>query len=290
MKNPDLHQVDVSGFKPVDYSEQAEPVLRFVDIDSLVIDRSYQRDITGAGRRAIQRIAENFDWSKFQPILCAPLPGGRLAIVDGQHRAHAASLVGLANVPAMIVEMSREKAALGFTAVNRDKIGIDLPAIYRAELAAGVEWAVDAERFVRLAGCVLATSNASSLSKKPGSIYCTGLIRKMVKNGEGEAVQAGLAAIRKGELRDEVRSYDGAILAIWLPALALNQRFLKLDLTEIFDGFDFDDQIDRARLKSRQTGESARSIVMADLISELRRELDERLTAGNEQRLLGAAR
>lgn len=266
---PEFRAIDTTGYKPAEVKDQPQPMMIWADIDQLVIDPRYQRDITPKGKAAIQRIANAWDWRKYQPILVAPTDGGKLAVVDGQHRAHAAAVAGLSHIPAMTVAMTLAEQAAGFTAVNRDRVGVDPLSIFRAELAAGIAWAVKAEQVVTQAGCRMARSNPSAPNRKPRVIYFTGLIRKMIANGEAEAITPGLRAITLSASADDLRAYSGAQLAIWLPALATNQRFLTLDLPAIYDTLDIDAMMDEARIKTRQTGGSARSMVTAQVIEML---------------------
>jgi ParB-like nuclease domain len=67
--------------------------------DELVVDVTYQREIGRRGAVNVNQIAENFDWSKFAPVIVAPVEGGQFAIVDGQHRTAAAMLRGQEKVP-----------------------------------------------------------------------------------------------------------------------------------------------------------------------------------------------
>ena len=39
----------------------------------------------------LRRIAEQFDWRLFAPVIVAPIEGGLFAVIDGQHRTHAAA-------------------------------------------------------------------------------------------------------------------------------------------------------------------------------------------------------
>jgi hypothetical protein len=266
--------IDTTGFKPTALRDQPQPMLLWVEIDTLVIDRRYQRDLTPKGRSMIQRMANDWDWRKYQPILVAPAEDGTLAIVDGQHRAHAAALVGLEKIPAMTVAMTLQEQATGFAAVNRDRVGVSMHQIYRAELAAGAEWAVACRDAVAAAGCKLATSNNSTKDKKPGTIYAIGLIRRMVRNGEASAVTNGLAAIRASSQAEDIAAWQGLVITPWLAALATNQRFARLDLPAIFDLLDIPTMTDKARVKARQTGTSARAIVVAEICDTLRAALD----------------
>lgn len=264
-----LDRIDTTGFKPATLADQPQPMLIWADLSDLVIDRRYQRTVTAKGRCAIQRIADGFDWRKYQPILVAPTEGGKLAVVDGQHRAHAAALCGIEKLPAMTVPMTPTEQAAGFAAINRDRISMDAPTIYRAELAAGTPWAVACKDAVEAAGCKLATSNATASRKPPRTVYATNLIRRMVQNGEAAAVTSGLRAISESPAGEDVESYVGPVLSVWLPALATNQRFLLLDLPAIFDSVDILTMFDEARAKSRISGASAKSIVLSQVICAL---------------------
>jgi hypothetical protein len=259
-----LAPIDLEGYKPAALADQPAPTLTWIPIDQLVIDRTYQREVSPAGRRAIQRIADGFDWTRFGAIQLAPLEGGRFAIVDGQHRTHAAALCGIETVPAMIVPMSARQQAQGFAAMNRDRIRVDGLQIYRAELAAGVEWAIACRDAVAAADCRLMDYTPSARARKPGNIFAIALIRRMVAAGEGAAVTAGLAAIRRSIQGAQVTPYGGGTLAVWLPAVARNQQFLRLNLAHVFDGIDIETITDDCRHRARQTGGSARPMAIEE--------------------------
>lgn len=262
--------IDITGFTPATLRDQPQPSLIWCDIADMVIDHRYQRGLTGKGRTAIQRIADAWDWRKYQPILVAPAEGGKFAVVDGQHRAHAAAVAGIDSLPAMTVAMTLTEQAAGFTAVNRDRIKISTLQLLRADLAAGDENAIASRDAVVAAGCTIATANPSASHKQPGTVYSVGLIRKMVRNGEGAAVTTGLRAIRQSDLGSEPRSYDGTILAPWLDALAMNQRFAALPLSDLFTTLDLDIELEMARSRSRRTGTPARALVREVILSALR--------------------
>ncbi|WP_107495557.1 ParB N-terminal domain-containing protein [Thalassobius sp. I31.1] len=262
--------IEIEKFKPAVVADQTMPALIWADVSKLQVDHRYQRTISGPGRRAIQRIADTFDWKKYQPIIVAPAEGGMFSVVDGQHRAHAAKVCGLKSIPAMTVAMTLSEQAAGFAAINRDRIAIDNCAIFRAELAAGAEWAVTCDQIVSASGCTLARSNASTRHKKPGTIYAIKLIRRMVENGEGEAVTAGLAGLFNSECGEDTEIYKGNLLSLWLPAVAVNQRFLRLDLSEAVDSYDIATELEDARARERQGGPNARATVLAGIVDHLR--------------------
>ncbi|MDG4650081.1 ParB/RepB/Spo0J family partition protein [Roseibacterium sp. SDUM158017] len=273
--------IDLTGYKPATFRDQPGPILIWAEVADLVIDRTYQRNVTTNGKRAIQRIADDFDWTRFEPILVAPIEDGKLAVVDGQHRAHAAALAGLTKIPAMSVPMTRIQQARGFAAINRDRIRLSSWQIYRAELAAGTGWATTCRDAVEAAGCTLATSNPTATQKKPGVIYAVGLIRRMIEAGEAEAVTVGLAAIRESQAgADEgdvynLPAWSGATLAVWLPAIASNQRFMRLDLATTFDAIDFEALADRCKVLSRAQGVPARRLAQEEVVEALRSAMQE---------------
>jgi len=234
----DFACIDLTGYMPSRLLDQPQPMLIWAALEDLVIDRRYQRTITARGRGAIQKMADNFDWRKFQPIVVAPTGNGKLAVVDGQHRAHAAALLGLATVPAMTVAMTLVEQAAGFAAINRDRVSVHPLQIYRAERAAGTPWAVACAAVVEAGGCRLATANPSASKKVPGVIYGVGMVRCMVAAGEGAVISTGLRAIVESGQSGTIEAYGGPVLKCWLDALARDQRFLALPLAVIFDSLD----------------------------------------------------
>lgn len=265
-----LSPIDITGFRAQDLRDQAAPQLLRVDVSDLVVDRSYQRDISSAGKTSIRKIAANFDWAKFGPVLLAPVAGGKFAIVDGQHRAHAAAVCGITEIPAMVVPMSAQQQASAFSAVNAARVTINRCALYRASLAAGEDWAIACRAAVEAAGVVLATSLPTSGARKPKVVYCIGLIRKMVDGGEADAVTAGLRGVARSLQAEDTRPWDGGILGVWLPAVATNVRFLKLNLADCFDAIDIDAITDESRQRARLSGGTARQMTIARVVSELR--------------------
>lgn len=266
--------IDIEGFKPATLADQPQPQLIWVTVADLVIDRRYQRSITAAGRQHIQRIANAFDWKRYHPILVAPHMGGRYAVVDGQHRAHAAALVGLEQIPAMTVPMTPAEQAGAFHAVNTGTMRLDQCAIFRAALHAGAGWAVLVRDHVEAAGCTVATAMPSAALRRPGVLYHTTLVRRMIANGEGEAVTAGLRAIRQSEGADELWNYSAVALKGWLGALARRAHFLRLDLPAVFDGMDLETLREDAVKAARIEGVPASDIFRGHISRHLHAALD----------------
>ena len=271
----DFREIDTAGFRPAQLRDQAQPQLIWAPVADLVIDTRYQRELTMRGRKMIQRIADNWDWTKYTPIQIAPAENGRLAVVDGQHRAHAAAVVGLASLPAMVVPMTLAQAAGAFAAVNKDRTNVSAHHIYRAALMQGEEWAVKVRDAVEAAGCEVAGGNASSASRVPGRIYCVVEMRKRIDAGEAEAVTAGLAAIRQSEAGENAAAYDYRVLRLWIAAIATSQRFLRLPLAELFDAIDVEAIIDEARAAAKRGAGQYLTLARDRIAAELRAALEE---------------
>ena len=88
----------------LEFAPEPAPILQWIETDRLVVDTEYQREIGRRGATNVIQIAEHFDWSKFAPVIVAPIEGGRFAIVDGQHRTTAAMLRDIKEVPCQVVQ------------------------------------------------------------------------------------------------------------------------------------------------------------------------------------------
>lgn len=65
------------------------PQLTWLPIEQLVIDESYQRDITAQGRKNVRGIAENFSWTFFAPeVVECPACKGRLHLSIAAYNGH----------------------------------------------------------------------------------------------------------------------------------------------------------------------------------------------------------
>ena len=122
--------------RPMTVNPGSAPILQWVKIVDLVVDDRYQRDLKFGNWKAIRRIAQNFKWSRFSPVFVAPVEGGKFAIIDGQHRTHAAAICGFSEVPCQVVHMSRDEQAAAFAAVNGLVTKVTLWNIYKAALVA----------------------------------------------------------------------------------------------------------------------------------------------------------
>lgn len=249
--------VDVDGFDPAEIADQPAPMLQWIEIDSLVIDPDYQRDLGQRNRAAIRQIAADFRWSRFSPVLLAPIPDGRFAIIDGQHRTHAAKICGLKTVPAMIVPIDRSEQAKAFADVNAATVRITAHHLYKAALSAGEPWAVCAKRAVEGAGCRLMTSTASTANKKPGEIYCIGLVRRLAQAGQLPALSAVLRGLVDYDDTGRVPLYSDYIISPMVAALVERPDLMAIDMAEFLcanDPFKVINAVDRLLAEEKLEG------------------------------------
>lgn len=158
-----------------DFSPGPAPMLEWIETENLVVDTTYQRDIGRRGATNVGQIAENFDWSKFAPVIVAPAEGGQFAIVDGQHRTTAAILRGQKKVPCQVVQADRAKQAAAYAAVNGNVTKTTVQQLYHAKLAAG-----DPETLAIAEVCVAASVE----------IVRRNLVQAELKPGQTQAVSA----------------------------------------------------------------------------------------------------
>lgn len=231
----------------------AAPMLQWVKLADLMIDESYQRGLAKSNWRHIERIAAAFSWSKFSPVFCAPIPGGKYAIIDGQHRAHAAALCGFEEVPAQIVQMTKPEQASAFAAINGGVIKVTTWQLFKSALEAGDAWAVAADAAVSAAGCKLMTANAATDARKPREVYAFREIRRQMDAGRAASVTVALAAVAQSEAGDDVETWGDNVLRPWIIAVSDRPNLSDAKaLAEVFDSFDCFDALDRTDQFIRQ--------------------------------------
>ena len=196
----------MSIYRPIDIAGQPmpdeipiedRPEVTWIPIERLVIDDRYQRPLLEANWEIIHRIARSFTWKRFSPVMAAPIEGGLLALIDGQHRTHAATLVGHTAVPGAINHLDPAAQAAAFAGINGEMTRVHPIQVFKAALAAGEAWAVECQRVVAAGGCQLMTVQASSEKRQVRQVYAVSAIRQMVEAGHGELVTRALTALSR---------------------------------------------------------------------------------------------
>lgn len=235
------------------------PELQWLPLDQLVIDNDFQRPLGRTNWISIHKIAEAFNWSKFTPVVVAPVGDGRFSIIDGQHRCHAAKLSGIPAVPCMIAQLTVPEQAAAFAAINGQVTAITSFNIYRAALVARAPWAIACDQVVADAGARLMKSKASHAAKKAGDIYTITLIRKHVDAGRGAMVTTALKAVWSAPSSGEARTWSYPILSAWFSVLQNNPRAQVRDLSSFMianDPLDIERRVDKLRATDQYRGQT----------------------------------
>ena len=230
------------------------PMLDWIKIDRLVIDDNYQRELRPGNWKAIRNIASKFKWSRFSPVFVAPIEGGLYAIIDGQHRTHAAAICGFEAVPCQIVQMSRSEQAESFAAVNGMVTKVTTWNLFKAALSGGEGWAVEARKVADDAGCRLMTSNSSMANKLPGNIFGPTTFRQIISDRGPKLVTQALRLLKSAEgYGDNHDSWDMHVLAPILRAMtAVPALFDRDDAKAIIERFDHWKVIDAIGVETKR--------------------------------------
>jgi hypothetical protein len=154
------------------------PILQWIEVERLVVDTEYQREIGRRGATNVIQIAEHFDWSKFAPVIVAPIEGGRFAIVDGQHRTTAAMLRDIKEVPCQVVQADRAKQAAAYAAVNGNITKTTPQQLYHAKLAANDQNAHAIANVCSSAGVEVLRRNIPQSEMKVGQTQAIGALSR----------------------------------------------------------------------------------------------------------------
>jgi hypothetical protein len=161
-----------------EFSPGPAPILEWIETEKLIVDTTYQREIGRRGAMNVNQIAEQFDWSKFAPIIVAPVEGGQFAIVDGQHRTTAAMLRGQKTVPCQIVQADRARQAAAYAAVNGNITKTTAQQLYHAKLAAKDPAALALADVCAAAGVEIVRKNLIKSDLKPGQTSAVGALTR----------------------------------------------------------------------------------------------------------------
>lgn len=198
------------GDKPLGAIATGEPIFESVDPRGLLVEESYQRDLSPKSMKLIKKIATEWDWRKFKPPVVAFADGG-LRIIDGQHTAMgAASRPDIARIPVMIVEATEvQDRAMAFIGHNRDRLTVTAMQMHHAAVAAGDEDATTIEQVCDRAGVTLVRGAYGGRQWSSGETVAIGAICSLIdRRGAMRArqmlqvlAQTDLAPIRPHHVR-----------------------------------------------------------------------------------------
>ena len=175
----------------------ARPEFRWVGLDQLYVDAKYQRDLSRTSKRLILKIVANFAWRKMKPLIVVAIGEG-YHVVDGQHTAIAAATLRIPELPVFVVDADVvEKRADSFVAHNRDRISVTLIDVFKAQVTARDEDALDVVNVCRRAGVTIRVVNQQS-KVSIGDTMAVGSIQGLVKRQGVQKARAVLEALVQG--------------------------------------------------------------------------------------------
>jgi hypothetical protein len=172
------------------------PQLRWIEIEKLAVDPAYQREIGKTGQKNIIRIACEFEWARFSPVIVAPSKE-RFVVIDGQHRTTAAALRGHKKVPCQIISADQRKQAAAFAAINAVVTAMSPMQLHAAKLAAGDEEACRLHQICEECGAVVLRYPIKHAEQKVGETMASGALYQALKLYGEPALRAALTSVTR---------------------------------------------------------------------------------------------
>ncbi len=169
------------------------PLVVWLDLGLLIVDRKYQRDINQHGNAHINNIRRSFNWNCYQPIIVAERPDGKYGIIDGQHRFMAALTHPLIKeLPCYVIDAPDvAQQAEVFVAVNSVRKSLTSQQKFFAALAAGKPGAVAFSRICADAGITILRA-APGRVLPPRSVLSPIVCQKLVERWGGQPVRRAI--------------------------------------------------------------------------------------------------
>lgn len=267
-----MRNIDTTGFKAPAASEPGSaPMLQWIAIADLVIDERYQRPIAGEGVRNVGKIAASFRWSRFAPVVVAPVEGGRFAIIDGQHRTTAAALCGIQSVPCQVVIATAGEQADAFKAINGATTRMQPMAIHHAAVVAGDAEALAIEDVCARAAVEILRYPVPLCSQKPGQTMAVATIAQCLQTHGRDTLVTALQCVTDTDNGKRGGLLGAHVIKALCVLLAANAAWRESGeaLMVAFDGISIEAELDKARETARPKG---RTVTM-ELTDRLRRKL-----------------
>lgn len=246
------------------------PSLSWIDIGLLVIDKTYQRKVSRAGSVNIQRIADQFEWSKFSPVIVAPVEGGFFSIIDGQHRATAALLRGIEKLPCETVHIDRARQAEAFAAINGNTTKVIPQAVYYARLTGRDPAAEEMAKVLAAAGVTICRNNRTLRDMKRGETTAVMALFKYLKKFGPETLIAALQCVTETGETGNPGFLRATVIEPLCDVLHRNPKWRDAGerLLRAMDSFDFIEAWDSATAGRKTVPSVTVQMLLADAIAE----------------------
>lgn len=208
--------ITTAGLKPPAASPNPgpAPMLQWIDIELLVVEPGYQREIRAAGLTNIAAIAAAFHWSCFSPVIVSPIAGGKLAIVDGQHRTTAAALLGYTQVPCQVIIADHAQQARAFAAINATVTKMSAQQVFAARIEAGDAGALALKHLAWSAGVTLLRYPKGPATIQPGETMAVKAVARVVDKWGGDILVRALRCVTETSNNVPGALPQGAILTL----------------------------------------------------------------------------
>ena len=230
----------------------AKPRVVWIALGQLVVDKTYQREIGGAGVTHVNHLLREFNWNCYQPIIVGEREDGRFAVIDGQHRLEAARKHPLIDeLPCYVVDAPGVAAQASiFAAVNGRRLALTSQQKFWAAHAGGDAKAIEVARLCAVAGVAILRSPPST-DIAARSILAPFTLQKLVRQVGTEAVGLALELLAEthGETPNAFRSPTVAALC----RIATGKGFASQRTKRALRQLDLDRLYDDAR-RDRVTG------------------------------------
>lgn len=196
-----LRPIVIEDFAGITIATQPGPApqIQWLELDVLRIDDRYQRPIGQRGKMQIRRIAERFRWSRFAPVIVAPIEGGLYAVIDGQHRCHAARLRNIKLVPCMISMVDEVEQAEAFAEINTRQLAVTPAVLHKSRVASRDPKALALELVLEAGGARVVTPRHQKDLKR-GDTFAVAILYKLQEAyGDQTLRRACEAIVQVGE-------------------------------------------------------------------------------------------
>lgn len=162
-------------------ADMPEPRFERAKPEALLVDETYQRNLSERSVKLIRKIVAHWDWRTFMPPVVVKTKDG-LHVIDGQHTAiAAASHPAITDIPVMVVKAEQlEDRAKTFLGRNRDRISVTANQLYYAGVSAGDETSVTIKQVCDRAGIRILKQPPGAAVFKPGDTLAIGAVSALV--------------------------------------------------------------------------------------------------------------
>lgn len=162
-------------------ADMPEPRFERAKPTDLMVDETYQRNLSERSVKLIRKIVANWDWRTFMPPVVVRTKEG-LHVIDGQHTAiAAASHPKIIDIPVMVVRAEQvQDRAKTFLGRNRDRISVTPNQLHAAAVAAGDDTAVTIKQVCDRAGIRILKQPPGAASFRAGDTLAISTIASLV--------------------------------------------------------------------------------------------------------------